>query len=113
MTFCPKTSPSGLLLALFFSSLLLACGQPTQHKEAAAPAVMTIDSITGAPARLPNPWQNAGCKLVTDEEVVQLFKIETERYAFNSRTLPNRGFCLRSWLKPNWKELESANEKPG
>ena len=90
-----------------------ACGKKKPSREAAAPAVMTIDSITGAPARLPNPWKNAGCKLVTDEEVIQLFNIEVDRYAFNSHSLTDAGYCLRTWLKPDWKERESANEKPG
>ncbi len=93
-------------------SCLVACGQQNSSKEPKAPTAMTIDSITGAPVRLPNPWKNAGCKLVTDDEVVQLFNIEVNRFAFNSKTLQDRGFCLRSWLKPDWKERESANEKP-
>lgn len=113
--FCPKSIFKVLLFTVLLCLVLLpfACKEKKNAREAAAPATMTIDSITGAPARLPNPWQNAGCKLVTDEEVIKMFNIEVDRYAFNSRTLPDLGYCLRSWLKPNWKELESANEKPG
>lgn len=74
---------------------------------------LAIDSITGAPLGLPNPWKNAGCDLVTDEEVIKLFNIDPKRDALNTRTLPDRGFCLRSWYRPDWKERESNNEKPG
>lgn len=74
---------------------------------------LVIDSITGAPLGLPNPWKNAGCDLVTDEEVIQLFNIDPKRDALNTRTLPDQGFCLRSWYRPDWKERESNNEKPG
>lgn len=93
--------------------IFAACGQNETPEKAPPTPVMTIDSVTGAPVSLPNPWKNAGCDLITDDEVIDLFDIDAKRYAFNARTLPDQGFCLRSWLKPNWKELESANEKPG
>lgn len=93
--------------------IFAACGQNETPEKAPPTPVMTIDSVTGAPISLPNPWKNAGCDLITDDEVIDLFDIDAKRYAFNARTLPDQGFCLRSWLKPNWKELESANEKPG
>lgn len=99
------------VILIFLSTL--NCRQNNPGKEKKPLNVMTIDSLTGAPARLPNPWKNAGCALVTDDEVINLFDIEANRLAFNARTLPDRGFCLRSWLKPDWKERESANEKAG
>jgi len=113
--FNQKSTPAvwlfiGLFLILFS---VPACRQDNSAQDKKPLNVMTIDSLTGAPARLPNPWKNAGCALVTDAEVIELFGIEVKRFAFNARTLPNRGFCLRSWLKPDWKERESANEKPG
>ncbi len=102
-----------LLTGLLFSVIFFfSCGQDKPAPAATTPP-LTIDSITGAPIGQPNPWKNAGCSLVTDAEVIQLFQIDAKKQGFNSRTLPNRGFCLRSWMKPDWKELESANEKPG
>lgn len=99
---------NGVILSALFC---FSCGQNNDPNHP-PPPVMTIDSITGAPVGLPNPWKNAGCDLVTDAEVVKLFAIEVRRDAFNARTLPDRGFCLRSWMKLDWKERESGNEKP-
>lgn len=105
-----------LIPVVFFIPFLLAsCGDHAGDDQTAIqrPPMLVIDSITGAPVGLPNPWKDAGCDLVTDEEVIRLFNIEPKRFAFNTRTLPGRGFCLRSWLRPDWKERESGNEKPG
>ncbi len=74
---------------------------------------MTIDTLTGDVAPLPNPWKENGCALVTDEEVIALFRIEPQRDLFNSRSLPGQAFCLRYWMKPDWREIERANELPG
>ncbi|MEQ1746894.1 MAG: hypothetical protein ABMA02_15785 [Saprospiraceae bacterium] len=97
----------GVLLAALFG---FSCG--SNDPEPLPAVAMTIDTVTGAPTKLPNPWKNAGCDLVTDAEVVKMFAVDVKRQAFNARTLPDRGFCLRYWMKPNWKEIESANEKP-
>lgn len=102
-------SAIGVLLVALFG---ISCG-PTDPTPPPPPTAMTIDTTTGAPAAMPNPWKNAGCDLVTDAEVIQLFAIDAKKYGFNARSLPDRGFCLRYWMKPNWKEIESANEKPG
>ncbi len=98
----------GLLCLTFFCRC-------QQNKDSAnrQPPPLAFDSVTGAPIKLPNPWKNAGCALVTDEEVKKLFDIDVKRDVYNARTLPDRGFCLRSWMKPDWKERESGNEKPG
>ncbi|TNE48777.1 MAG: hypothetical protein EP344_18515 [Bacteroidetes bacterium] len=100
----------GLFLTLFS---VVSCTSKKTDKNAPPPPVLAIDSVTGAPIRLPNPWKDAGCELVTDDEIVGLFDIDVNKYAFNARSLPGRGFCLRSWLKPDWKERESGNEKAG
>jgi len=113
--FYPRSvATARLAVGALLSALLgFACGpnEPEQNASPAAP--MTIDPATGAPSQLPNPWKNAGCDLVTDTEVIRLFGIDAKKYAFNAKTLPDRGFCLRYWMKPDWKEIESANEKPG
>jgi len=102
-----------LLLTAFFA----ACqsDQPADQPSETAQKQMDagIDTLTGAPQRLPNPWLDKGCDLVTDAEVQQLFGIEPQRDVFNARTLKGQTFCLRSWMKPNWKEIDNANEKPG
>jgi hypothetical protein len=101
-------------IGVFLLALLgIACGQTDTEQNVPPPPAMTIDTVTGAPAKMPNPWKNAGCNLVTDAEVIKLFNIDVKRNAFNARSLPDRGFCLRFWMKPDWKEIESANEKPG
>ncbi|MFN0016561.1 MAG: hypothetical protein ACKVU2_18620 [Saprospiraceae bacterium] len=97
----------GALLSALFG---FSCG--SNEPEPTPTPTMTIDTVTGAPTKLPNPWKNAGCDLVTDAEVVKMFDVDVKRQAFNARTLPDRGFCLRYWMKPDWKEIESANEKP-
>ncbi|MBK9336464.1 MAG: hypothetical protein IPM98_07690 [Lewinellaceae bacterium] len=98
---------------MLLAMLGVACGPNDAEQNAPPPPVMTIDTVTGAPTKMPNPWKNAGCDLVTDAEVVNLFQVDIKRDAFNARSLPDRGFCLRYWMKPDWKEIESANEKPG
>lgn len=100
-----------LVVITLLAWLILSCG--SNDPAPAPPAAMTIDTATGAPAALPNPWKNAGCALVTDAEVLELFDVDAKRDGFNARTLPDQGFCLRYWMKPDWKEIESANEKPG
>lgn len=102
-----------VLLAAFFA----ACqSEPTPEKPSQTARKQMdagIDTLTGAPKRLPNLWINKGCDLVTTAEVQQLFGIDPKRDVFNERTLNGQAFCLRSWMKPNWKEIESGNEKPG
>lgn len=102
-----------LLLTAFFA----ACqpDKPADQPSDTAQKQMDagIDTLTGAPKRLDNPWLNKGCDLVTTAEVQQLFGIEPQRDVFNERTLKDQTFCLRSWMKTNWREIETANEKPG
>lgn len=95
----------------FIAVIFSACA--SENKDTKHTPPLAIDSATGAPIGLPNPWKNAGCDLVTDEEVIQLFAVDPKRDALNTRTLPDQGFCLRSWYRPDWKERESNNEKPG
>ncbi|MCC6460706.1 MAG: hypothetical protein IT260_09580 [Saprospiraceae bacterium] len=101
-------------IALLLPALLyLACQSNTPEPAGAGAPPLAVDSLTGTPTSLPNPWKNAGCELVTDEEIKALFGIEVKRDVFNARTLADQGFCLRTWMKPDWKERESGNEKPG
>ncbi len=58
-------------------------------------------------------WKNAGCELITDQEVAQVFKFDPAASTLNARSLPDQVFCLRTWQKPDWKERESNNEKEG
>ncbi len=76
--------------------------------QAAAP---TVDSTTGIPIRQPNPWVNTACNLLTDEEFCALFNVEIKRDFANSRSLPDKGYCLRTWKKQDWRERENAAAK--
>lgn len=58
-------------------------------------------------------WKNAGCELVTDNEVAHIFNFNPDSSVLNARSLPDQVFCLRTWQKPDWKERESNNEKEG
>ncbi|MCC6410665.1 MAG: hypothetical protein IT270_03345 [Saprospiraceae bacterium] len=102
---------------VLLAALFAACQSetPTDKPSQTAQKQMDagIDTLTGAPKKQPNPWFDKGCDLVTTAEVQQLFGIEPKRDVFNERTLKGQTFCLRSWMKPNWKEIENANEKPG
>jgi hypothetical protein len=89
---CKRDSPSGVV-------------------DPRSPAQTESDSA-GASGSKSNPWKNAGCDLVTDEEVQQLFKVDPQADALNTRTLPDQAFCMRTWNKPDWKERENNNEKP-
>lgn len=92
---------SGTLAALF---LLAAC----QNK----PETAGANDEASAAVKL-NNWKNAGCELISDAEVQTLFDVDPQRDALNSRSLPEQTFCLRTWNKPDWKEREENNEKPG
>lgn len=58
-------------------------------------------------------WKNAGCELISDSEVAQVFNFSPDSNTLNTRSLPDQVFCLRTWQKPDWKERESNNEKEG
>jgi hypothetical protein len=58
-------------------------------------------------------WKDAGCELISDQEVAHLFQFDPAASTLNSRSLPDQVFCLRTWQKPDWKERESNNEKEG
>lgn len=100
-------STSALLLLVLLSACKTDVSKPIQA-ESNTP---TIDSITGQPIRLPNPWKSAACDLVTDQEFFAAFNIEEKRDFANKRTLPNDGYCMRTWKKPDWREREAIQDK--
>ena len=101
------------LSIVLFCSLLTACQEDSSVDNAAGPKnTAGIDTLTGLPMRGLNPWKNAGCELITDAEVSSLFGFNPKEATLNTRTLPDQGFCLRTWNKPDWKERENNNEKP-
>ncbi len=81
------------------------------------PACQDDDADTGARKQLvaiePNPWSSNGCELVTDDEVERVFNMNRREDVLNTQSLPDKCFCLRVWNKPDWKEREANNEKPG
>ncbi len=56
-------------------------------------------------------WKNAGCDLLTDQEVERIFNFDGKATFLNTRSLPDQTFCLRTWKKVDWMARESANEK--
>ena len=96
---------------LLLTALYASCQpDPSAQKNDTATEIR-LDSITGEPIYPPNPWSNAGCTLVTDEEVEKLFGIDGRAATLNTRSLPDQSFCLRTWNKPDWKERETNNDK--
>ncbi|MFZ4633920.1 MAG: hypothetical protein ACOYNO_06925 [Saprospiraceae bacterium] len=71
------------------------------------------DSISEAPPTTDNPWIDRCCALVSDAELQKMYNIDASRDVFNTRALPGKAYCLRTWMRPNWKQIESDNEKPG
>jgi hypothetical protein len=97
-------------LLLFLLAVFAACDRDP-GQSTAKPTELQIDSVTGDPIYPANPWENAGCTLLTDEEVEDLFAIDARAATLNTRSLPDKAFCLRTWNKPDWKERENHNEK--
>jgi hypothetical protein len=89
---------------------LAACqNNPQPGQEANASVNPPIDTITGRPIPLPNPWENAPCDLLTDEEFYRIFSVEEKRDVANRRALKN--YCLRTWKKPDWRDREVLEAK--
>lgn len=86
------------------------------------PAALALTACRNTPADKPaqpvvfpenNPWIDRGCELITDAELQKMYRIDPERDVLNTRSLPGKAYCLRTWMRPNWKQIESDNEKPG
>lgn len=93
----------GILLYVVPALLALAACRNTPADKSAAPAVFPEN----------NPWIDRGCDLITDTELQTLYRIDPVRDVLNTRPLPGKAYCLRTWMRPNWKQIESDNEKPG
>lgn len=93
-----------------FAAFLVACKHDSTPQQN-TPSKPRIDPLTGAPVRLPNPWVDAGCELLTQDEVVRLFSIDVQRDAYNEHSAAGQGYCLRSWNKPDWAARDNANSK--
>lgn len=74
------------------------------------PVQPLLDS-TGAPVRGANPWADAGCNLLTQEEIVRYFSIDVHRDAYNEHSAAGQGYCLRYWNKPDWASRDNATLK--
>ena len=96
---------------LFLALCMVSCKSEVKPvADNAANRTATTDSM-GVPIPLPNPWKNAPCDLITDQEFYATFGIEEKRDFANRRTLPNQAYCLRTWKKLDWREREVAQEK--
>ena len=99
--------------ALFLGSVFFMSCQSdnTATNTTAQPAAATIDTTTGMPIRQPNPWKNATCDVLTDEEFCTIFSVDIKRDFANRRTLPDKSYCLRTWKKPDWRDREVREDK--
>ena len=95
--------------------LLLQCDAnpaPQAATEKTEPAEQ-IDSATGAPIRQPNNWIDRTCELVSEADIARLFGIDPQNAVLNNRGLPGKSYCVHTWMRPNWQQIESDNAKPG
>ena len=97
-----------LLLCIAFS--LFQCKNDTKPA-ASDVAPITVDTLTGAPIRGGNDWVNHAGDLITDAELKTIFG-EYGIDRINRATLPDKAYCMMTWMKPDWKDRESANQLP-
>lgn len=74
-------------------------------------ADIDISGSTTDVKRYDSPYQQNGCTLVSDQLFEQVFGTKIKEVTVNS--IPNKGHCLWTWMKPNWMEIDNANEKKG
>lgn len=98
-------------LTLFALLLLLAACQQNPASENTQTSATPADTSTQKQVIHGNPWLDAGCQLVTQKEIVEMFSIDVQRDAYNERSLVERGYCLRYWNKPDWAARENASMK--
>lgn len=100
---------------LFSACLFVACRQNSGADSASTKDTTAhpqlVDSLTGAPVRQPNPWRDAGCDLITQDEVIQLFSVDVQRDAYNEHSAAGQGYCLRAWNKADWAARDNASSK--
>jgi hypothetical protein len=61
--------------------------------------------------RYDNPYQKNGCTLVSEQVFQQVFGVAIKEV--NVQSIPDKGHCIWTWMKPNWMEIDNANEKKG
>lgn len=101
-----------IFTTLFALLWLAACKQDSKPAPAnnSNPNPPLVDS-TGAPLRGDNPWVDAGCKLLTQDEIVRYFSIDVRRDAYNEHSAAGQGYCLRYWNKPDWASRDNETLK--
>ncbi|HNM23778.1 MAG TPA: hypothetical protein PKL15_00055 [Saprospiraceae bacterium] len=98
--------------ALFALLWLASCQHdPKPAATGNSKPVQTLLDSTGAPVRGANPWADAGCNLLTQEEIVRYFSIDVHRDAYNEHSAAGQGYCLRYWNKPDWASRDNATLK--
>lgn len=111
----------------FFLSVLIAC-KSEAPKEEAKPQIdseivgqmtkthpdspnIDLSTSTTDVKRYDNPYQKNGCTLVSDKLFQDVFGVSMKEV--NTQSIPDKGHCLWTWMKPNWMEIDNANEKKG
>lgn len=88
--------------------LFLVLLAPSCKQDASSANKQSAEAI---PVAKRESWKNAGCELITDQEVERIFAFDGKATFLNARSLPEQTFCLRTWKKVDWMERENANEK--
>jgi hypothetical protein len=78
------------------------------------PATQNIDisKSTTDIKRYSSQFQANGCTFVSNDLFQQVFGVAIDGNV-NVNSIPEKGHCIWVWKKPNWMEIENANEKKG
>lgn len=102
-----------ILIALLVGfTALQACKTDVNRPSEAAQKMLDagLDTLTAQPPGKPNPWKEKPCDLLTDAEVQSVFGFDPANSDYKVRTIPEGGYCLRKWNKPDWQAREKNNE---
>lgn len=95
------------LLSTALLLLLFAC----KHEAPASTQTNTPPDPGADTVSRANPWKEDPCALVTEAEIADIFGIDPKKDVLSTKSKPS--LCLRTWMRPNWKVIETENDKPG
>jgi hypothetical protein len=108
------TKPSGAAAAATSETDTVLYHDIVGQKATVDPSTGNIDlsKSTTDVKRYTSPYQASGCNLVSNDLFKQVFGVSVDgNVTVNS--IPDKGHCIWVWKKPNWMEIENANEKKG
>lgn len=107
--YCPQLA--ALACSFLMMGLLVSCKQDKKVEAEKLGAATEQDTSLKSMERKPNPWKNAGCDLFTNADFAKVFGGNPDK-DLSRRSLPEKGYCLMTWMKPDWKERDNNNDKP-